>query len=235
LLERTEDRFWLSQALFTLSYCCIFAGDFAGALDAAGRLNEFGDAAGIRRAQANAAMLAGLSHAMRGDGERGVELCRRALDLSPDEFETAFILACLGRAHLQAGENEQAVASLEKAVGLADRVRSVQFRAWFRTMLGEAYLADSALEKAAAVAAEALDACTKMQFTIGVGLSHQLLGGIARAQGDLAKAELDYDAAATAHTAVGALFELARTRFALTALAHASDDETVAIEQNLKA
>ena len=64
-----------------------------------------------------------------------------------------------------------------KSRGLADRVRSVQFRAWFRTMLGEAYLASGALEKATAVVREALDACGKMQFVIGVGLSRQLLGG----------------------------------------------------------
>ena len=185
MLERTDDRFWLSQALFTLSYCCIFAGDFDSALEAAARLNEFGDAAGIRRAQANAAMLAGLSHAMRGDGEEAVALCQRALDVSPDDFETAFILACLGRACLETGDVTGAVGSLEKAVALADKVRSVQFRAWFRSMLGEAYLAGGELDKATAIVREALDASGAMQFTLGVGLSRQLLGRIARAQRNL--------------------------------------------------
>jgi len=225
LLEHTEDRFWLSQALFTLSYCCIFAGDFGSALEAASRLNEFGDAAGIRRAQANAAMLAGLSHAMRGDGEKAIELCQRALDVSPDEFETAFIMACLGRSCLAAGDVTRAVTTLEEAVPLADKVRSIQFRAWFRTMLGEAYLAGGALGKAAIVVTEALDASSKIQFAVGVGLSHQLLGRIARAQGQFAQAGQHLTEAADRLATVGALFELARTKLAIAELARGTGDE----------
>jgi class 3 adenylate cyclase/tetratricopeptide (TPR) repeat protein len=212
LLERTEDRFWLSQALFTLSYCRIFAGDFQAALDAASRLNEFGDASGIRRAQANAAMLSGLAHAMRGEGKEAVQLCLRALDVAPDDFERAFILACLGRSQRETGNSASAVTSLEQAVTMADRVRSVQFGAWFRTMLAEAYLADGALEKAATVVGEAFQASTRMKFAIGVGLSRQVSGMIAHARGDFSQAQKDLDAAATIFAAVGAEFELQRTR-----------------------
>ena len=235
LLERTDDRFWLSQALFTLSYCCVFAGDFTAALNAAARLNEFGDAAGIRRAQANAAMLAGLAHAMRCEGERAVELCRRALDISPDDFETAFILACLGRAQVGAADIAHAVGYLEKAVTLAERVRSVQFCAWFKTMLGEAYLASGALEKAAAVVREALDTSTKMQFAIGIGLSQQTLGRIALAEQEFTSAERELHAALAALTAVGATFEIARTRLALARLAHVTGDEASSREHDAQA
>ncbi|MCZ7659853.1 MAG: AAA family ATPase [Xanthobacteraceae bacterium] len=215
LLEQTEDRFWLSQALFTLSYCCIFAGDFTAALQAASRLNEFGDAAGIRRAQANAAMLSGLACAMRGEGSDAVALCQHALDVSPDDFETAFILACLGRACLVTGDVPRAVDSLERAVALADEVRSVQFCAWFRTLLGEAYLAAGELSKGAVTADEALATSTKMRFAIGAGLSRQLLGRIAQAQGDGRRARHELDAAVELLASVGATFELSRTQRAL--------------------
>lgn len=221
LLERTEDRFWFSQALFTLSYCCIFAGDFVSALEAAARLGEFGDATGIRRAQANASMLAGLAHAMRGEGETGIELCRRALAISPDDFETAFILACLGRAHLAMGQHGLAVAALEKAVPLADGIRSVQFCAWFRTMLGEAYLASGAFDKAAGVAQEALEAGTHVQFAVGVGLSRQILGRVARAKGAPAEAEQHLKEAANCLAATGANFDLALVQSELAAIANA--------------
>jgi tetratricopeptide (TPR) repeat protein len=231
LLEQTDDRFWLSQALFTLSYCCIFAGDFASALAASSRLNEFGDATGIRRAQANAAMLAGLSFAMRGEGDKAVALCQRALDVSPDDFESAFILACLGRARLTVGNIAGAVAALEEAVSLADRLRSVQFRAWFRTMLGEAYLASSALEKATVVVRDALESSSEMQFAFGVGLSRQLLGRIAQAQGNLAQAERDLNDAAALLMAVGALFDLARTKLTLAKLASDLGDENASASQ----
>ena len=231
LLEQTDDRFWLSQALFTLSYCCIFAGDFESALAAASRLDEFGDATGIRRAQANAAMLTGLSLAMRGEGDKAVALCQRALDVSPDDFESAFILACLGRARLAAGDVAGAVAALEEAVPLADRVRSVQFRAWFRTMLGEAYLASGALDKATAVVQEALEASSTMQFVVGAGLSRQLLGRIARAQGNLAQAEQDLNDASGLLLAVGALFDLASTKLTLAELAIDLGDENASTSQ----
>lgn len=68
-----------------------------------------GDSSGLRRAQANAAMLAGLAHAIRGEGSHAVELCERALEISPDDFETAFILACLGKACEQTGDLARAL------------------------------------------------------------------------------------------------------------------------------
>jgi class 3 adenylate cyclase/tetratricopeptide (TPR) repeat protein len=218
LLALTDDGFWLSQALFTLSYCCIFAGDFASALEAATRLREFGDASGIRRAQANAAMLGGLSLAMSGEGDRAVQLCDRALQISPDDFETAFILACLGRAYQEAGDFARAVASLEKAVALADRVRSVQFRAWFRTMLGEAYLMDGKIDQAERVVQDALEASAKIEFTLGIGLARYLLARIARAQGKLSVAKCALQEAVERLGAVGALFDLRRSEVELAAV-----------------
>jgi tetratricopeptide (TPR) repeat protein len=210
LLERTDDRFWLSQALFTLSYCCIFAGEFDAALDAASRLEAFGDASGIRRAQANAAMLAGLSRATRGEGEAGIELCQRALDVSPDDFETAFILACR-----EAGDIARAVGVLEQAVSLADKVRSFQFRAWFRTMLGEAYLLKGEDDRAAEVVAAALKMSAPSQFLIGVGLSKQVMGCIAGARGARAEATRHLEEAVALLSSVGASFELARCHLEL--------------------
>ena len=224
LLERTDDRLWLSQALFTLSYCCIFAGDFDSALEAAARLKRFGDTSGLRRAQANAAMLAGLSRATRGEGEAGIALCEQALELSPDDFETAFILACLGRAAWEAGDVARAVTVLEEAVALADEVRSLQFRAWFRTMLGEAYFSSGAMQKAIDVVSKALDVSTETQFILGVGLSKQVLGTVAQAQGDLPASQRHLNDARRIFAELGARFELGRTLLGLATLSHVLGD-----------
>ena len=221
LLERTDDRFWFSQALFTLSYCCIFAGELDAAVEAASRLAAFGEDTGIRRAQANAAMLAGLCNAMLGEAQTGIELCERALELSPDDFETAFVLACLGRACAEAGETARAVSVLEQAVELADRVRSLQFCAWFRTMLGEAYLLDGAIEQADNVVQKALQVSADIQFLVGVGLSKHLLGRIARAQGAVLEAERQLNDAVRTFATLGARFEHGRAELDLAALAHA--------------
>jgi tetratricopeptide (TPR) repeat protein len=224
LLERTRDHFWYSQALFTLSYCCIFAGEFDAALEAANRLAAFGEDTGIRRAQANAAMLAGLGNAMRGEAAAGIELCERALELSPDDFETAFILACLGRACAEAGDVARAVSVLEQAVGLADRVRSLQFCAWFRTMLGEAYLLNDAIDKADSVVREALEVSLDLQFSIGVGLSRHLLGRIAHVRGAPAEAGVQLSEAAQTFATLGARFEQGRAELDLAALARLRGD-----------
>jgi len=228
LLERTNDRFWLSQALFTLSYCCTFAGDFDSALEAAGRLDAFGAAAGMRRAQANALMLAGLSRATRGEGEAGVELCERARAVSPDAFEMAFILACLGKSWLEAGNAPRAAVVLDEAVQLADQVRSLQFRAWFRTMLAEACVSIGEQGKAETVAREALDMSTNIQFAIGKGLAKQVLGKSAHRRGNFREAETNLNDAAEILGSVQARFELARTKLDLAATAHALGNENIA-------
>ena len=228
LLRRANDKFWLSQALFTLGYCCTFAGDFDEALKAASELAAFGDANNIGRAKANAAMSAGLARATRGEGEAGIELCEEALRISPDRFETAFILACLGRAHLEAGHAARAVAALQQAVELADQVRSLQFRAWFRTMLSEAHLLDGDAGKAGLIAGEALTGATGAGFRLGIGLSKQALGMVAARRSDHVEAARNLEEAVTILAAIGARFEAARTRLELAAIAEASGDREAA-------
>jgi class 3 adenylate cyclase/tetratricopeptide (TPR) repeat protein len=223
LLARTKDSFWLSQALFTLSYACIFAGEFDGALEAAARLDALGQATGIRRAQANGAMIAGLCRAMRGEAQAGVELCERALELSPDDFETSFVLACLGRGSWEAGDFPRAVSVLERAVQLARQVRSVQFCAFFTTMLSEAYLLSGETDKAASAVREALEVSTKVQFQFGVGLSKHLMARISRAAGDLSEAQRYLDGALEVFINLGARFEQGRALLDLAELAHAQE------------
>jgi tetratricopeptide (TPR) repeat protein len=229
LLERTEDRFWFSQALFALSYCCYYTGDFDSALEAAVRLDAVGDTTGSRRARANAATMAGLSHATRGDWAAGIEACQRALEISPDDFETAFILACLGKAHSEGGDAAQAISVLEPAVELADKVRSRQWRAWYRTWLGEAYLLGGQMDRAQEVVGEALESCTEVNYLVGIGWSHQVLGRVAQAQGALAEAEKHLADALQTFVSIQARFETGRIHLFLASLARAQGrDEAVA-------
>jgi class 3 adenylate cyclase/tetratricopeptide (TPR) repeat protein len=227
LLERTEDRLWLRQALFALSYCCYYVGDFDSALEAAARLDALGEATGNRRARAEAAM-AGLSYATRGDWAAGVDWCRRALELAPDPFETAFVLACLGKAYSEAGDMGRAVPTLEEAVQLADRVRSLQWRQYFRTWLGEAYRLAGQLDKAREVVRQTLEVCADVKFLIGVGASHQILGRIAQAEGDLTEAERQLQEALRILSAIGSRFELGRTHLDLASLANTKGDREAA-------
>jgi tetratricopeptide (TPR) repeat protein len=227
LLERTEDRAWLSQALYSLSYSCYYVGDFDSAIEAAARLDALGQATGSRRARAEAAM-ASVSYAARGDWTQGIEVCRRALELAPDPFETAFVLACLGKAYSEAGDVERAVSTLEQAVQLADRVRSLQWRQYFRTWLAEAYRLAGQLDRAREVAGQAVEVCTSIEYALGVGSSHQILGRIAQAEGHWTEARRHLEEALRALTAIGARFEVGRTHVDLAFLAHAIGDHAAA-------
>jgi class 3 adenylate cyclase/tetratricopeptide (TPR) repeat protein len=227
LLERTEDRLWLSQALYALSYCCYYVGDFDSAIEAAARLDALGEATGNRRARAEAAM-AGLSYATRGDWAQGIEVCRRAFEVAPDPFETAFVLACLGKAYSEAGDVERAISTLEHAVQLADQVRSLQWRQYFRTWLAEAYRLAGRLAEAREVGEQALEVCTNIGYAWGVGSSHQILGRIGQAEGHWTEARRHLEEALRALTAIGARFEVGRTHVDLASLAHALGDHATA-------
>ena len=220
LLELTQDRLWFSQALFALSYCCYYTGDFDSAIEAAGRLDAIGKATGDRRARAESAM-AGLGYATRGDWTEGVEVCRRCHDLAPDSFEAAFVLACLGKAYSEAGDVGRAVPTLEQGVQLADQVRSRQWCEWFRTFLAEAYFLSGQLEKAREAARQALEVSTALGYTWGIGWSHQVLGRVAQSLGALPEAERHLGDALYAFTSVKARFEEGRTRLFLASLDHA--------------
>jgi class 3 adenylate cyclase/tetratricopeptide (TPR) repeat protein len=233
LLERTEDRFWLSQALYALSYSCYYSGDFDAALEAAGRLDALGEATGSRRARANAATMAGLSHATRGDWEAGTKACERALELSPDPFETAFVLAVLGKAYAEAGDFGRAIPMLEQGVRLGDQVRSRQYTAWFRTMLGEAYVLGGQLDKAREVASQALDLAADVSFLLGIGWSHQVIGRVAQAEGSALEAEGHLAEALQSFVSIRARFEIGRIHLFLASLSHAQGNcEAVASHLN---
>jgi class 3 adenylate cyclase/tetratricopeptide (TPR) repeat protein len=225
-LERQPDGLWPGQALFTLSYCCIFAGDFDAALDAARQLEAWAQAAGSKRAHANAAMLTGLALALRGDGPAAIDACERALRASPDRFETAFILACLGRAHLGANDGARAAALLQEAVDLADQVRSLQFRAWFRTMFAEACLAQGEIERADAALRAALATSVDAHFPLGIALAQQAMGRVAATLGDRVAAAQRFGEAIDTFAALGARFELARAQMERARVACADDPET---------
>ena len=231
LLERTEDRFWLSQALFALSYCCFYSGDFDSAIEAAAHLDALGTSTGSRRARTEAAMMTGLSYATRGDWVAGIEACERALELAPDPFETAAVLACLGKAHAEAGDLARAVPILEQAVHLADQVRSLQWREWFRTLQAEAYFLDGQIDKAQKVAAHALGVCTDIGYSWGIGWSHQVLGRIAEAQGTPAESQEHLRNALQSFVSVNARFEMARTHLFLASLAYCQGNRGVAAFQ----
>jgi class 3 adenylate cyclase/tetratricopeptide (TPR) repeat protein len=228
LLEPTEDRFWLGQALYALCYSHYYAGDLDAVIEVAARLDALGEATGSRRARANAGMIAGISHATGGNWEAGVQACERALELAPDPFETAGVLACLGKALAEAGNLTRAVPVLERAVQLGDQVRSRQWREWFRALLGEGYFLSGQMDKAREAAQQALKASTDFGYSLGIGWAQQVLGRVAQARGAGAEAEQHLVAALNIFASIHSRFEAGRTHLFLASCAHARGNHEAA-------
>lgn len=224
LLEQTEHQLWLADAAYVLGFNYYWTGEFDLALQVATRLAAIGETIGRRRYQTLGTMLTGLSLATRGEWQAGIEACQRALELSPVPFETAVVLACLGRAYLEKRDVAQAVPVLEEAVKLGEQLRSLQYRAWFRTLLGEAYLLAGRIAEAGEQVEKALEVSSNTMFLLGAGCSRRALGWIAQAAGDLAEARGHLDEAIEIFRSAGAKYELARTYVARAELSHAQRD-----------
>jgi class 3 adenylate cyclase/tetratricopeptide (TPR) repeat protein len=224
LLGQTKHWFWLGDAAYTLAFNYYWIGQFDLALQVATRLDAIGKTIGSRRFQTLGTMMTGVTLATSGECEAGIEACRRALELAPDPFETAVVLACLGKAYLEKREVAQAVPVLEEAVKLGDQVRSKQWRAWFRTLLGEAYFLARRMVEAQEQIEKALEISLSSKFPLGTGCSRRVLGWIAQATGELDEAQRQLDEAIQVFRLLGAKFELARTCLARAELSNAQGD-----------
>lgn len=114
-------------------------------------------------------------------------------------------------------------------------VRSLQWRQWFRTWLGEAYRLAGHLEQGRHLMRETLQVCADVEFLLGVGLSHQVLGRIAQAEGNLAEAGHHLQEALGTLTAIGSRFEAGCTHLDLALLAHAQGTREAAVSHLEKA
>lgn len=196
-LEGTEERAALGTAAYYLGVAYWFAGNPRPALEATARIDAIGQQIGDRRLQSNAAALTAHAHDAAGEWDAALAACDRALALSPDPYERAFILGALGYAHAGKGDAEQAIRTLEEAVELATRYRSRQIQALFKTYLSAAYLLGAQAEKAREVALDALAIAGEIQ-------AHLALAELGHARGDRAAVDKHLAEAHSVFVALGA-------------------------------
>jgi len=183
LLTPANEHESLGFAYYAMAWGQATRGDFDDARAVLDRLDAIGEATGDPRLQCNAATVRGWVEISTGEFTMGLRLLRYALERAPDPFEAALALGFLGYAHLESGEVGEATAVLERAVQEADKLRSRQVRAWFRTHLGEAYLARGQTEAAGDLCRQALDLSNEAQWRFGIAIAKRLLGRIVHASG----------------------------------------------------
>jgi tetratricopeptide (TPR) repeat protein len=221
LLERAGERWWVGRAYWAMGLNHAHVGEFEPALSAEAEACSIGEAIGDRHLQSLAHWTTGIILAFAQEGEAGVVACRRALDCSPDPFNTAITQGWLGYAYLEREDPAQAVPLLEHAVEQLAQFRFPQFQAWFMAYLADARCLGGQLDMARDLALRALGITRACGFAYGVGCAQRVLGRIARHQGGLAEAEEMLGEAARTFAAVHARHEVARTQLDLARVLHA--------------
>jgi len=221
LLERTDERWWLGQALWTLALLLLHVGDFGPALELTERLRELGESIGERRLQAYAAAIAGRVYTVMGETEAALAATAHGIALAMDPVTRAITRGYDGIAYLEAGDAAQAVARLEEAVaelgalGSGGGYRNRQIGSWFIALLAEAYLSRGDVAHAQELTARARATAAGAGWLVGTGYIERAEARVARALGQLPEAESSARQAIDTFTACGAATQLARTRLAL--------------------
>ena len=228
LLQGSSERHFLGLANWALALNRLLLGEFAGALEAAAEAESVGQELGDPRLLTLAASSTGWVHATMGDAERGLAACRLAFERARDPMSQAAAEGYLGYAHLERGEARTALPHLERsAAGLAKlALRQVQGRvqAW----LALAHLACGHLDEARAAARQSLEAARIADCRDVMAQAQSALGRIAAAAHAVAEARGHLMDALAGFEEIGARFEAARTRLALSELALSEGDRAAA-------
>ncbi len=226
-LERSGEGWGLGPAHWLVGLNYAVVGEFEKALAAQSRAQAIGEAIGDLRLQTFAAWGTGIIHAAAGEGDLGVEACRRSAERSPDPLNTAIAEAWLGFAHLEKGDAAGARPLLARAVEQIAQFEFRPLRGWFTAFLAEACLATGEIERARALAEQAVGLTRDARFVYGCGWARRTLGRIAMAQGAHEEAGRHLDEARATFESLHARYDVARTGLDLAALAHArgADEE----------
>ena len=234
LLEQSDERWWLGQALGVLALHLLHIGDFGPALEILDRMRALGEAIGEARLQANAAWTIGRVHTIMGDADLAIAACRRAVELAADPVAQAGATGWLGAAYLEGGHAGQAIDLLEDGIGRLQQLsgaggyRYGQIDGMFRALLSEAYLAKGDAGRAGDLGAQALAIARAGGWGVAIGYAERAVGRVALAAGQLDEAEAAVNRSLSTFAEGEALAQAARSRLPLAEIRAARGDPDAA-------
>jgi DNA-binding SARP family transcriptional activator len=240
LLEGSEERWWLGQALGMLGLLLFHLGDFEPALEVLDRMRAVAEDLNDARLQAEAAWTSARVYTVNGEVEAALAAARRGVELAPDPVAKAMATGWLGAAYVEAGDMSAAFEHLEEALRRlrqlsgAGGYRYRQLDGMLLGLLAEAKLASGQAEQAQAIAVEALTVARKGAWPVAIGYAERALGRVELAAGRLDEAERALRAALDTFTAIEAYAQAARSRIPLGEL-HARRDNRRAAAAELRA
>jgi len=225
LLRQTRELWWLSNAYWVVALNHAQIGEFHLGLEAIGQAHQIAEATGDPRQRTLVAWGAGILHAVIGDVDRGVEECRRALDLAPDPLNRAIAGGWLGFALIQKGDPDRAIPLLEDSVRQFAQWRYRVLEGWFGAFLAEAFREKGQLDSGLEFARRALQIATDAGIDVVSGWARSSLGRIAQVRGALTEAEDWFNQALESFNAMGSRYEMACTDLDLGLVHHARGHE----------
>jgi class 3 adenylate cyclase/tetratricopeptide (TPR) repeat protein len=223
-LTETQERWWLGMAHWVIGLTGGYTGEFQSALEALEEARRIGEATDDKRLQSFAAWTAGGVLSTRGDWERGIEHCRRALELATDPVSTAYASAMLGCAHVENGEGEPAIPLLRDGVGKLDQFGLRLVQAFFTVQLAEAYRLTGAAEQARQFAMQGLNTSLDTAYAYGAARARHVLGRLALDVAEFPAAGEYLGTARQQFEDVGARFEVGRVMLSVAELARRRGD-----------
>ena len=235
LLERSDEPWWLAQALGVLGIHLLHIGDFLPALASIDRMRELGEAMGDARLQTEAAWCAGRVYTVMGNGEAAIAACRRAVSLAPDPVARAIAAGWLGAAHVEAGDvaaGHAAARGRRRPPEAAQQHRRVSLRAGRRGAAGAAGRGRAAAgcrpRRARSLAEDAHAVARAGGWGVAVGYAERALGRALAAAGRIDEAEAAVDRSIRAFAAIEARAQQARSHLAVAELRAARGDKDAA-------
>lgn len=228
LLELPGTETKCAYAYFILGLNCVMLGQFDEAVEAELQTQKIGETFADSHLLASSAWAMGWALATQGQWDAGVAACQRALATALEPLTVAFALGVLGYAHLEQNKPEEAVPCLEQAVLAMQHCGYQRLQGLYTTYLGAAYLQRGEMDRAQALAEEALSIARAAADRFGAGWSLRLLGQVAQQRGALEASREHLNNAVRAFLSVRASFEVARTQLQLAEVACEQDEPQAA-------
>jgi class 3 adenylate cyclase/tetratricopeptide (TPR) repeat protein len=223
LLEQGKDRWWQGQAYWVAGFHHYVLGQFKEAFVMMGRAADIWRA--LQDPRLDPSWSTGYFHASLGEWDSGIQECQEGLERAQDPLNTAAALGFLGYAYLEKGDVDRAIGALGDSVERLRQAGMQQLLGWFSAFLAEAYVLSDRSAEARKLAEEALAVTEAVQFRYGTSMAQRALGRIARVMGDPVEAKRALDEALESFRAIGAPFEVGRTRLDLALVAGTGAEE----------